>query len=244
VKKEVIGDATLYLGDCMEILPTLPKVDAVISDPPYGIGYKRDTRQTAGVRTDGVRVWGKTWGKAAAPIIGDDTPFDPTHMLGVAKKVVLWGASAYSEHLPSNYGWIIWDKQIVGKWSGGDAETAWTNFLGSNRIHRQRWQGIQRGGEECPFVGGGLDHPTQKPVALMRYCIELAGSPKTVLDPYMGSGTTGVAAMHMGLSFIGCEIDAAYFDIACRRIEQAYKQRPLFEAEPARKPEQLGLESA
>jgi site-specific DNA-methyltransferase (adenine-specific) len=234
MRKEVIGDATLWLGDCLEILPTLGKVDAVIADPPYGINYK----------TDSTPRMSRHAGKESRPVFGDDQPFNPAPFLGLAKKVVLWGASAYSERLPSNYGWLIWDKQIVGKWSGGDAETAWTNFLGSNRIFRHRWQGIQRAGEECPFTGGELDHPTQKPVALMRWCIEKAGNPALILDPYMGSGSTGVAATSMGLGFIGCEIDHGHFATACRRIEQAYKQRPLFDAEPPKAPQQLGLESA
>ena len=221
--KVEIGNAILYLGDCLDILPMLPKADAVVTDPPYGIGYSRDSNKSAGIKPDG----SKTWGKNAAPIVGDDKPFDPKPLLSMGKRLVLWGASAYSERLPSNYGWLIWDKQIVGKWSAGDAETAWTNFLGSNRIFRHRWQGIQRAGEECPFVGGGLDHPTQKPVALMRWCIDKAG-PGSILDPYMGSGTTGAAAVSMGRPFTGIEIDRKYFDIACERISAAQAQLRMF----------------
>lgn len=224
-EKVTIGNCELWHGDCREVLPLLPKVDAVVSDPPYGIGYACNSAARAGTRPDGTKVWGK----AAAPIHGDDAPFDPSNLLPLAKRIILFGASAYASRLPDNYGWIIWDKQIVGKWSGGDCETAWTNFLGSNRVHRQRWQGIQRGGEECPFVGGGLEHPTQKPVALMRRCLELAGFPALTLDPYMGSGSTGVAAVNLGLRFIGVEIHRPYFDAACRRIENAQRQGRLFE---------------
>ena len=225
----IIGNARLIHGDCREVVPGLPKVDAVITDPPYGIGYARNTIKTAGHFPDGTRIAGKE----ASPIYGDDEPFDPSHLLTFAKRIVLFGASAYACRLPDNYGWIIWDKQIVGNWTGGDAETAWTNFLGSNRIHRQRWQGIQRGGEECPFVGGGLEHPTQKPVALMRRCLNLAGLPALTLDPYMGVGSTGVAAMNLGLKFIGVEIHRPYFDIAVERISRAQSQARLFPEDPA-----------
>jgi site-specific DNA-methyltransferase (adenine-specific) len=96
---------------------------------------------------------------------------------------------------------------------------------------------------DCPRSEPGREHPTQKPVALMAWCVEKTKA-KSILDPFMGSGTTGVAAIQHGRQFIGIEREPRYFDIACRRIEQAYKQRPLFEAEPQPKPVQLGLEAA
>ena len=224
-----IGDATLYHGDCLEILPTLPKVDAVVTDPPYGISYVRNSKKTAALG----KIWGDGFkkelaGKDENPIHGDGKPFDPSCLLSVGRRHVLWGASAYSNMLPANYGWMIWDKQIVGEWSGGDCETAWTNFLGSNRIHRQRWQGMIREGDECPYVGGGLVHPTQKPVRLMAWCVEKTKTEGPVLDPYMGSGSTGVACARLGRGFIGIEIERRYFDIACERIAAAYSQGRLF----------------
>ncbi len=174
MRVKTIGNATLYLGDCLAILQEL-RADAVITDPPYGIGYAKDSKATCGLG----KLWGDgarrdLGGKDAAPIIGDSEPFDPSPMLAVGKKHILWGASAYADKLPANYGWLVWDKQIVGKWSGGDLEMAWTDFMGSSRVYRHRWQGIIREGEECPYVGGGLVHPTQKPVGLMRWCIEHA----------------------------------------------------------------------
>jgi site-specific DNA-methyltransferase (adenine-specific) len=200
----------------------------VITDPPYGINYSKDSKATHGLG----KLWGdgakrELGGKDAAPIIGDSEPFDPAPLLAYGKKHVLWGANAYADKLPANYGWLVWDKQIVGKWSGGDLEMAWTDFMGSCRVYRHRWQGIVRDGEECPYVGGGLVHPTQKPVGLMRWCIEQAKRPETILDPYMGSGTCGVAATEMGSTYIGIEIHEPYFNIACERIENAQRQSRL-----------------
>jgi site-specific DNA-methyltransferase (adenine-specific) len=218
-----IGCATLYHGDCLEILPTLPKVDAVITDPPYGIGYARDSKKTAGW------LWGnaRTEGKDAAPIVGDDSPFNPAHLLPAGKRHIFWGGNIYSSRLPESAGWLVWDKDIVGKWSGGDCEIAWCSFGGSVRKFKHRWQGVIRDGDECPYVGGGLVHPTQKPAALMRWCVEHSKA-NSALDPYMGSGTTGVACAQLGRKFIGIEIEKKYFDIACERIDNAYRQQRMF----------------
>ena len=226
MRTERIGSAILYLADCMAVLPIVPQAGAVITDPPYGIGWARDTSKQKARKS-----WrgGKSKpfaGKGARPIIGDDKPFDPTPFL-IAKQVILWGANAYASRLPDAYGWLIWDKRPRGEINtGSDAELAWTNFLGSVRIHRQHWNGCMREGEECPFVGGPLVHPTQKPVALMRWCVDKTEG--VVFDPFMGSGSTGVACVQLGRVFIGVEIDPKYFDIACERIDNAQRQERLF----------------
>jgi site-specific DNA-methyltransferase (adenine-specific) len=220
VNPVVIGDAQLYLCDCMEILPALPKVDAVITDPPYGIGF-------AAQPTKWQRLAGKqaeSWDDVIA------TDMDALRVLGDVQ--IIWGGNYYS--LPKTRGWLSWFKPDAPP-SMASFELAWTNM---DRNARQL--SVSIGATNAERVG----HPTQKPLRLMRWCIEQAGKPGTILDPFMGSGTTGVAAVEMGLSFIGIEREPKYFDIACRRIEQAYAQRPLFDAEPARKPEQLGLEAA
>jgi site-specific DNA-methyltransferase (adenine-specific)/modification methylase len=214
---EIIGDATLYLGDCLEILPSLPKVDAVITDPPYGIGFAAQPTK-----------WQRLAGKA--PQNWDDQPasdIDTVRALGTVQ--VIWGGNYYA--LPPTRGWLSWFKPDAPP-SMASLELAWTNL---DRNARQFAWAI--GATNAERVG----HPTQKPVALMRWCIGQAGHPASVCDAFMGSGTTGVAAAQMGLRFIGCEIDEAYFDVACRRIEQAHKQRPLFDAEPPKPPEQIGL---
>jgi site-specific DNA-methyltransferase (adenine-specific)/modification methylase len=225
-----IGDATLYLGDCMEVLPTLPKVDAVIADPPYGICYMAPT----GVGGEHANLPRRAYGA----IHGDDKPFDPSPWLAF-REVLLWGANHYAHRLPASAGWLIWDKRDgMTPNNNSDCEIAWLKGGGSARMFRHLWNGMCQASEK----GEARAHPTQKPVALMAWCLGFVKA-RTVLDPYMGSGTTGVACVNDGRAFIGIERKPKYFDIACRRIEQAYAQRPLFDAEPQRKPEQLGLEA-
>lgn len=227
---EQIGAATLYLGDCREILPTLGKVDAVVTDPPYGIGFKGDTRSTK----SNDQYAGGSYHRSHDLITGDDRPFNPTKIL-VGRRNILWGANNYAEHLRSNAGWLIWYKAggITG-FQMSECELAYTNFLGSNKYIDHLWHGFKRASEN----GQAVLHPTQKPVAVMEWCIGFTKG--VVLDPYMGSGTTGVACANLGRRFIGIEIEPKYFDIACRRIEEAYKQPRLF-AEPQAKPTQEAL---
>ena len=113
---------------------------------------------------------------------------------------------------------LIWDKQNDGR-DFADCEMAWTNIDAVARIFRKRPMNMD----------GGKEHPTQKPVALMAWCIAKATNAKTVLDPFMGSGTTGVACANLGRSFVGIEREKKYFDLACERIEQAQRQGRMFE---------------
>jgi site-specific DNA-methyltransferase (adenine-specific)/modification methylase len=228
----IIGNATLYLGDCLEILPTLPKVDACITDPPYGMKWNAKGRigRPSSVATAG-GVYGRDWGG----IQGDSEPFDPAALLAIGAPLVTWGANHYASRLPDAPGWLIWDKKRGGTagrgFTGSDCELAWCSETGDcTAIFCLYWDGFRRDRE----VGDHF-HPTQKPVALMAWCMDRAKVPATglVLDPYMGSGTTGVAAIQMGRKFIGIEIDPRYFDIACRRIEDAQRQRSLFDQQEA-----------
>jgi site-specific DNA-methyltransferase (adenine-specific) len=226
------GRIRLVNADCLEVRASLPEVDAVIADPPYGISW---SGKSLG---DITKFWkGATFEKADKPerrIIGDDGPFDPSPWL-ISKRLCFWGASKYADKLPANYGWIIWDKMIEGDWSGGDAETAWTNCLGSNRIYRQRWQGMVRGGDECPYRTGGLVHPTQKPVGLMAFCVRTIKVPEggLVLDPFAGSCTTAIACIRTDRRCICIEKEAKYWQIGIDRCKREYARTVLFNDQEA-----------
>jgi len=225
-RTEIIGDATLYCGDCRDVLPTLGRVDAVVTDPPYGIGASRSAFANGG-------------GVAAQRDYGDSqwdagTADDAVSLaIGAGRDAIVFGGNYYS--LPPSSCWLVWDK-LNGENSYADCELAWTNMQKATRRLRYLWHGMLRAnGEERG------DHPTQKPIGVMKWAIEQTDA-RTILDPFMGSGTTGVACIKLGRKFIGIEIEPKYFDIACKRIEEAWKQPRLFD-EPGPKPTQgkLGL---
>jgi site-specific DNA-methyltransferase (adenine-specific)/modification methylase len=210
---ERIGDATLYLGDCLEILPTLGEVDAVVTDPPYGIGEAKKNNATRG-RLAVAKDYGKSsW---------DDRPVNEVlPMISKIREQVIFGGNYYP--LPPTSCWLVWDKEN-GKSDFADCELAWTNIKGAVRLKRFMWNGMLRAKGEPRG-----DHPTQKPVTVMEWCIQQCKqNPQTILDPFMGSGTTGVACANLGRKFIGIEIEEKYFDIACERIAAAYAQGRLF----------------
>lgn len=227
----IIGNATLYCGDCLELLPILNEgVDAVVSDPPYGIGYVHGGGGTNKNLTKNGYWLPNKRKHAGQPIIGDDRPFDPTPWLNF-KNVLLWGADHFKNRLPENGGFIAWDKHIgVGPAdSFADCEFAWCNQSPKRNVFRHLWKGLvaSKQGEGVDNVKHFVrEHPAMKPVALMRWCIEHFKLPagSLILDPYLGSGSTGVAAVTMGYRFIVVEIDPRYFEIACRRIEMAQRQ--------------------
>lgn len=226
--EQLAEDVTLYLGDCREILPTLPKVPAVVTDPPYGIGE-------AGINQIRKQPWrGRSterW-KRARPARDygvsswDDQTADDAvaFTLRCADSAIIFGGNFYN--LPPASCWLVWDKETTGDFA--DCELAWTNLPGAVRRIRYLWNGFQRANGETRG-----DHPTQKPVGVMKWCIErLPPDALTILDPFMGSGTTGVAAVKLGRKFIGIEKHEPYFDIACRRIGEALKQPDMFIEKP------------
>jgi site-specific DNA-methyltransferase (adenine-specific) len=222
-RREVIGLATLYLGDCREIAPSLPRPAAVISDPPYGQGYVH----SGGGRAVSNCPASRAYVRHAVAIVGDDSPFSPAPWLQAAPIVLLWGAHQFADRLPQG-AWLVWDKVPTGKErTQGDGEAAWLNRSAAMRIFRHLWDGACV--SDRADLADGRVHPTQKPVALMRWCIERAKVPAggAILDPYMGSGSTGVAAVQMRHPFVGIEIEPRYFDIAYRRIEEAQRQGDL-----------------
>lgn len=222
-----IGDATLYHGDCLEILPTLPKVDAVVTDPPYGMALNTDSRRFSGFKQDGLPPRGD--GRADRLIAGDTKPFDPSPWLGY-RDVVLWGSNHYWQKLPigTTLAWLKRSPEHYGTFLS-DAEIGWQKgghgvyvFYAEDSNARRL---LEANGKA---FGGETAHPTQKPVALMKWCLQRTVPASVVLDPFMGSGTTGVACAQLGRKFIGIEIERKYFDIACERIDNAYRQQRLF----------------
>lgn len=213
---ENIGTATLIHGDCYEHMPTLAMADALITDQPYGIGYTISARSW---RNDGLTAL-KPWEmEKRGAIAGDDRPFDPTPWLAFPK-IAFFGANHCAHVLPRGGRWIVWDKRRDSKPDDhSDCELIWTNVPGADRIHRQKWRGIVREGEENASRSRKL-HPNQKPIALMTFVLEQLKlrSGALICDPYMGSGSTGVAAVRMGFRFVGCEIDAEHFETARQRL--------------------------
>lgn len=212
-ERVVIGNAELWHGDCREVLPLLPKVDAVITDPPYGINAAR-TRNSA---KDGWVDYGCDGWDLTRP---ERETFDLFLQLG--RVVIVWGGNYFTDWLPPSMRWLSWDKGQDG-FSLADFELAWTNQnKAARRINYPRALSLK----------DVKQHPTQKPEAVMRWCIALAEDPQTVLDPFMGSGTTGVACAQLGKAFTGIERERKYFDIACERISRAQAQGQMFEPEP------------
>ena len=217
MNKMQIGNATLYLGDCMDILPTLDKVDAVITDPPYGINENSKKVASRG-KLAAPKDYGEfDWDKAPPP----DELIELIRTKGQFQ--AFFGGNYFT--LPPTSCWLIWDK-LNGQNDFADCEMAWTNWPKAVRRIQWRWNGMIRQGNEERY------HPTQKPLEVMKWAIELCPKSKTILDPFMGSGTTGVAAIQLGRKFIGIEREPRYFEIACNRIEQAVAQGQLFTPEP------------
>ena len=236
-RKEVVGNATLYLGDCLKLQSRFPVVDTIITDPPYGQAYKVNTFYKGGARDNAVlQRNGKTLmvhPNVYPDIHGDDKPFDPLPWLAMELPTIFWGAHKFAHLLPPG-GWLVWDKVPTGKIRDqGDGEAAWINRDQPMRIFRLLWDGlcVGKGARHEVTAGQQRHHPAQKPEVLMRWCIEQVAKEtpvQKILDPYMGSGSTGVAAMQLGLKFVGCEIEQRYFDIACERINNAQRQHRLF----------------
>ena len=216
-EKVTIGNCELWHGDCREVLPLLPACDLILTDPPYGIGEAAKNNKSRGVLAQA-----KDYGKAQ----WDNEP-PPAWVIELmrakAKWQVLFGGNYYS--LPPATCWLVWDKDN-GENDFADCELAWTNLPKAVRRLRWKWHGML---QQDMANKEEREHPTQKPVPVMRWALMQAKGVQTVCDPFMGSGTTGVACVMEGLQFVGIERERKYFDIACRRIEQAYSQSRLFE---------------
>ena len=208
---EIIGNCHLYLGDCREILPSLPKVDLVLTDPPYGINRDGQKKTTGG-----------NGGRKAYEFLGWDgqRPDDEIffQILEKGESHIIWGGNYFADLLPPSMRWLVWDKgQRIDQ---SDGELAWTSMQQALRICTMN---------RVELMTDGAEHPTQKPIRLMEWCLDLA--PKntlTVADPFAGSGTTGVACVRMGKTFYGIEREPKYFDIMCERIQREVDRPQLF----------------
>jgi DNA modification methylase len=220
LKDERIGGQRLILGDCLAVMPLLGKVDAVVTDPPFGIGY---SNATFGGKGYGHRYEQKDW-DAAAP--------DLTEIVALSVPTMIWGGNYFP--LPPSRGWLSWFKPDALR-SFSDMELCWTSLSmpAKTFTYSARAVGYER-------LDAGFGHATQKPLPLMTWCLGFLPTAKTILDPFMGSGTTLVACQKLGRAGIGIEIDPDYFEIACRRVDEAARQ-PDFFTQPAAKPVQEGL---
>ncbi len=233
-EKVVIGNAELWHGDCREVLPTLGKVDAVITDPPYGINLNTDNTRFSGGNPNSVAKRGTKIGSAnGLRIVEDDKPFDPAFLLDLPGDKIIWGWNNYPDRLPRG-ACLIWLKRNDAAFGSflSDAELAWMSK--GHGVYCKR-------DLSNAAIANDRVHPTQKPVTLMEWCLGFVPKAQTILDPFMGSGTTGVAAVQMGRRFIGIERERKYFDMACERISRAQAQGTLLLPESPRECVQEGL---
>lgn len=216
MREEIIGDCRLILGDCRDILPTLGRFDACVTDPPYGIGEAAGKNKSRGNMAVAKDYGDMDW---------DNEPCGPEIIDMIRAQSdwqIIFGGNYFQ--LPPTSCWLVWDK-LNGANDFADCELAWTNLNKAVRRIAWLWNGMIRKGDDV------REHPTQKPVGVMEWCLGHLPGSQSVIDPFMGSGTTGVACASLGLKFTGIEREPAYFDISCRRIEDAYRQPRLF-AEP------------
>lgn len=205
IREERIGNCRLILGDCLEVMPLLGKVGAVVTDPPYGIGITKSNRLAVSRG-----MGGKSW---------DDVAPDLSALPAVPS--IIWGGNYFD--LPPTRCVLVWDKNNAGR-DFADFEMAWTNLdMVARRIVLRPMN-----------MDGGKVHPTQKPILVMEWCLGFLPDAKTILDPFMGSGTTLVACAKLGRKGIGIELDPDYFQIACDRVQKAYDQPDLFVAPPTK----------
>lgn len=232
VREETIGDCRLIQADCLEVLPTLEGVDAVVTDPPYGVRY------SSGYAT--FALW-----KGDRYIRNDDgiTVRDAVAEWSAGRPSLLFGS--WRARRPDKTRMVlIWDKG--GALGMGDLSLPWKPDHEEIYVLGKGFVGARDSGSvlRCPPVQSmarnGRKHPTEKPVALMQRLVKKV--PGTVLDPFMGSGTTGVACAKLGRRFIGIEVDSGYYKIACERIREAYRQPDMFTQPAARKAEQMDIE--
>ena len=204
------GGIVIFHGDCLDILPTLPPVDLVLTDPPYGMNWNPDCTRFSGGASHNIARRG---GVKRDKIVGDNVPFDPSPFV-MFPRVVLWGSNHYAERLPVGTT-LVWIKRKDSAFGSflSDAEIAWRK--GGHGVYCFRDVSINQWTER------ERKHPNQKPATLLQWCITREGdNVDTILDPFLGSGTTAVAAKNLGRKCIGIEIEEKYCEIAVNRLRQ------------------------
>ena len=196
----------IYHGDCRDVLPGLGPVDLVLTDPPYGIGEAAGKNASRGNLAKSTDYGNDSW---------DNEPVNwglLWELLTLGKYACCWGGNYYP--VPPSPSWLVWDK-VNGETDFADCELAWTNYGSAVRMIKHMWHGMLRKGRE------DRSHPTQKPLDVMKWCItRCPDEPQTILDPFMGSGTTLRAAKDLGRRAIGIEIEERYCEIAVKRLKQ------------------------
>ena len=222
------GAVKLWCADCLQVLPTLEpgSVDAVVTDPPYGISHPCDYSARKRAALSGCRDY--------PDVVGDDQPFDPAPILALGLPTILWGGNHYASRLPDSSGWLVWDKLRPDDLDQATCELAWTNCVKGVRRIAHLWHGCMKASQH-----GEGHHPTEKAVEVMAWCLSFQWTDgfTRILDPFMGSGTTGVAAVRLGRKFLGIEIERKYFDIAKRRIEDELARFAFLEPVKPREPD-------
>lgn len=225
---EHIGNATLYLGDCMEYMRGLPDkmFDLAIVDPPYFEGPNKPNFYRNGEFSSSLVPAGKYRELRHWDVPGREY-FD--ELQRVSRNQIVWGANHFADHFNSSGpGWIVWDKEN-GASTFADAELAFTSFDKAVRIFRYRWNGMIQGSHGNKALNEKRIHPTQKPIILYEWLLTHYAKPgQHILDTHLGSGSSAIAANNLGFESVGCELDANYYDAACRRIEDALRQERLF----------------
>ena len=207
------GSVTIYNADCRDILPSLPKVDLVLTDPPYGIGLDTDnTRFSGGTPESRAKRGSGINSVSRGSMVNDDTPFDPSFLVSIGTHQIIWGWNNFSNKLPSG-ACLVWLKRYDEAFGSflSDAEIAWMSKGHGVYCKRDLTNNA---------IANDRVHPTQKPVSLMRWCLGFFPDAALVLDPFMGSGTTLRAAKDLGRKAIGIEICEAYCEIAAKRMSQ------------------------
>lgn len=237
------GRHVIYNADCLQVLPELEtgSVDAVVTDPPYGMNFNTDSKRFSGFNRNGMPPGGI--GRADRKVHGDDIQFDPFSWL-MFKKVIFWGSNHYAAKLPTGTT-LVWLKRSPQHYGTflSDAEIGWQSggkgvyvFFAEDSNARRR---LEANGS---VFSSDTAHPTQKPVALMKWCVDRIGDGTgTILDPFMGSGTTGVACVRTNRRFIGIEIEKRYCEISRKRMERELSQPMLPFAATEEKAEQATM---